>query len=133
MKSPFLESWKLVLKHFWNMHTSWIICEPFLIWKMVIKLLMIIVKKQTNLISFPYPNVFARVSYFQWEYYWFHFLSCWYSLIHLILVIARAHAITQATSLMHVKNKMRHFCVWHFLSGTLEWRKLKKEQKHQMK
>ena len=33
------------------------------------------------------------------------------SLIHLMCAIACAHASTLATSLMHVKNNMRHFCL----------------------
>ena len=33
------------------------------------------------------------------------------SLIHLMCAIARAHASTLATSLMHVKNNMSHFCL----------------------
>ena len=32
-------------------------------------------------------------------------------------VIACAHASAWATSLMHVKHYMCHFCLWHFLLG----------------
>ena len=33
----------------------------------------------------------------------------------LVRAIARAHASTRATGLMHVKNSMHHFYLWHFL------------------
>ena len=49
------------------------------------------------------------------------------SLPHLMRVIARAHASTRATSLMHVKNSTHHFCLWHLLFGTLEWKKWNKD------
>ena len=54
------------------------------------------------------------------------------SLLHLMRAIVHAHASTCATSLMHVKNSTHHLGLWHLLSGTLERRKLKKEQKHQI-
>ena len=54
------------------------------------------------------------------------------SLLHLMRMIACVHISTLATSLMHVKNNMCHFCLSHLLSGTLEWRKWKKDQKHQI-
>ena len=47
------------------------------------------------------------------------------SLVHLMCAIASAHARTCATRLMCVKNSMRHFCLWHWLFGTLEQRKWK--------
>ena len=53
-----------------------------------------------------------------------------FSFLYLIHAITSAHASTCATSLMHVKSSMRHFCLWHLLSGTLEWRKWKKNEKH---
>ena len=53
------------------------------------------------------------------------------SLLHLMHVIAHPHPGTLATSLMRVKNSTCHFCLWHLLSGTLEWKKWKKDQKHQ--
>ena len=55
------------------------------------------------------------------------------SLLHLMRAITRAHASTRAISLMRVKNSIHHFCFWHLLSGTLERRKWKKEQEHQIK
>ena len=36
---------------------------------------------------------------------------------------ACAHAGTHSTGLIQVKNSMHHFCLWHLLSGTLEWKK----------
>ena len=51
------------------------------------------------------------------------------SCLYLMCAIAHAHASTCATSLMCVKNSMYHFCLWH-LSGTLEWKKWNKDQKH---
>ena len=33
------------------------------------------------------------------------------SILHLIRAIARAHASTRTTSLMRVKNSLRHFCL----------------------
>ena len=45
------------------------------------------------------------------------------SLIHLMRAIAHAHVSTRATGLSRVRNSSRHFCLWHLLSGTLEWRK----------
>ena len=47
------------------------------------------------------------------------------SLIHLMCAITRVHGSTCANSLMCVKNTMHHFCLWHLLPGTVEWRKLK--------
>ena len=49
------------------------------------------------------------------------------SLLHLICAIARAHASTSTTILMHAKNNMYHFCLSHLLSGTVEWKKIDKE------
>ena len=40
-------------------------------------------------------------------------------------------AIARA-SLMRAKNTTRHLCLWHLLSGTLEWKKWNKGQKHQI-
>ena len=37
------------------------------------------------------------------------------TLFHLIHAIARAHASTPATSLMHVKVSTHHFCLWNVL------------------
>ena len=51
-----------------------------------------------------------------------------YSLLHLMRAITRAHASTLASMLMRVKNSTRHFCLWRLLSGTLEWRKWKKDK-----
>ena len=45
---------------------------------------------------------------------------------------SHTHASTHATSLMHVKNSMHYFCFRHLSSGTLEQRKWKNEQKHQI-
>ena len=55
-----------------------------------------------------------------------------FALLNLIWTIACVPASMHATNLMHVKNSMRHSCLWHLLSGTLEQRKWKKEQKHQI-
>ena len=44
-------------------------------------------------------------------------------------VIPGTHASTHTTSLMHVKDSMHHLRLWHWLSGTLQQRKWKKEQK----
>ena len=49
------------------------------------------------------------------------------SILHLVCVIARVHVNTCATSLMFVKNSLLLL-----LSGTLERRKWRKEQKHQI-
>ena len=35
------------------------------------------------------------------------------------------------TQYKDVKDSTHHFCLWNLLSGTLEWRKWKKDQKHQ--
>ena len=45
---------------------------------------------------------------------------------------SHAQVSTRATSLMCAKNGMHHLCLWHLLPETLEWRKWKKEQKHQI-
>ena len=39
------------------------------------------------------------------------------------------HASTLGTSLMYVQYSSCHFCLLHFLSGTLQWRKWKKKKK----
>ena len=44
-------------------------------------------------------------------------------LFHFMHVISQAPPRTHATSLLHAENSMHHFCLWHLLSGTLEWRK----------
>ena len=54
------------------------------------------------------------------------------SLFYLMHAIACALASTCATSLMCVKNSTHHLGLQHLLSGTLEQRKWKKEQKHQI-
>ena len=53
-------------------------------------------------------------------------------LLHVIHENACTLSCTCSTSLMGVKNSMHHFCLWNFLSGTLEWKKWKKDQKHQI-
>ena len=53
-------------------------------------------------------------------------------LSHSMRAITRSHASTRATSLMRVKNSTRHLCLWHLWSGTLERRKWKNEQNHQI-
>ena len=45
------------------------------------------------------------------------------NLLHLMRAIARAHVSTCAASLIHVKSSMCHFCLWHLLYVTLEWKK----------
>ena len=42
-----------------------------------------------------------------------------YSLLHMMHAITCAHASTCATSLMHVKNSMCHFCLWYLFFRTL--------------
>ena len=59
---------------------------------------------------------------------WEHQKTLSNSFLQLMLAIVRGHASTWSTSLMRVKNSMRHFCLWHLLSGTLEWRKWKKDK-----
>ena len=59
-ESPFLERWKLILKHFLTIYlASWIIHELFLIWKMVIKALVIIMKKAKTFNMF-FASVFTK-------------------------------------------------------------------------
>ena len=54
------------------------------------------------------------------------------TVIHLMCAVTHTQASTLPTCLMNVKNSMCHFCLWHLLSGTLECRKWKKDQKYQI-
>ena len=47
------------------------------------------------------------------------------SVNHLMCAIACTYTSTRTTNIMHVKNNKHHFCLWHLLGGTLEWRKWK--------
>ena len=73
-----------------------------------------------------------RIKNAKFSGYWFYTNPNIYRLLHLMRVITRTHASTRATSLMRAENSTRHFCLWYLLSGTLEWRKWKKDQKHQI-
>ena len=54
-------------------------------------------------------------------------------LSHLMRAIACTHASTHTTGLIRLKSNMHHFCSWHWLSGTFDKKKWKKEQKHAFK
>ena len=54
------------------------------------------------------------------------------SIFHFVHAIARAHASTCATSLMCVKNSMRHFCQWHWDSGTKKMKERTKTKIQQL-
>ena len=69
-------------------------------------------------------------SYRQFSKYLMSSWAC--SLLHLTCAIACTHASTRTTCLMLVENSMHHLHLWHLLSGTLERRKWKIEQKHQI-
>ena len=78
----------------------------------------------------------GSVKLFDFSFCQYHVALWWLipycSLLHLMCVIACAHASTRVTSLMCVKNSTHHFYLWHLLSGTLEWKKWNKGQKHQI-
>ena len=55
------------------------------------------------------------------------------NILQLMRAFPRPHHSTFTISLMYVKNTLHHFCLLHLLSGTLERRKWKKDEQHQIK
>ena len=66
--------------------------------------------------------------------YWHHHMIayCVFLFNNVWTAIQSSLSCAHCTSLMHVKNSMCHFCLLHLLSGTLEWKIWKKDQKYQI-